>query len=163
MGWVLRVLQSWKCTLMLTLLKSLNINLSDDCCQLWNPWMANDIQAIDLFSKHIHIKSLTMLKLLRNTVHTKVIHPPVLTWMLYNYIYLDIDHKIGHNLNNNNNNTWLLNSPNCSETYPKKHKKNMTFSLHQGGVVMSSQIKHTHSHQDTPLSLYTWHLSLDFQ
>ena len=38
----------------------------------------------------------------------------------------------------------------------------MTFSLHQGGVVMSSQIKHTHSHQDTPLSPYTWHLSLDF-
>ena len=28
----------------------------------------------------------------------------------------------------------------------------MTFSLHQGGVVMSSQVKHTHSHQDTPLS-----------
>ena len=25
----------------------------------------------------------------------------------------------------------------------------MTFSLHQGGVVMSSQVKHTHSHQDT--------------
>ena len=24
----------------------------------------------------------------------------------------------------------------------------MTFSLHQGGVVMSSQVKHTHSHQD---------------
>ena len=31
----------------------------------------------------------------------------------------------------------------------------MTFSLHQGGVVMSSQVKHTHSHQDTPLSPYT--------
>ena len=31
----------------------------------------------------------------------------------------------------------------------------VTFSLHQGGVVMSSQIKHTHSHQDTPLSPYT--------
>ena len=28
---------------------------------------------------------------------------------------------------------------------------------------MSSQIKHTHSHQDTPLSPYTWRLSLDFQ
>ena len=39
----------------------------------------------------------------------------------------------------------------------------MTFSLHQGGVVKLSQIKHTHSHQDTPLSPYTWHLSLDFQ
>ena len=24
-----------------------------------------------------------------------------------------------------------------------------------GGVVMSSQVKHTHSHQDTPLSPYT--------
>ena len=39
----------------------------------------------------------------------------------------------------------------------------MTFSLHHGGVVMSSQIKHTHSHQDTPLSPYTWQHSLDFQ
>ena len=29
----------------------------------------------------------------------------------------------------------------------------MTFSLHQGGVVMSSQITHTHNHQDTPLRL----------
>ena len=28
----------------------------------------------------------------------------------------------------------------------------MTFSPHQGGVVMSSQRKHTHSHQDEPLS-----------
>ena len=36
----------------------------------------------------------------------------------------------------------------------------MTFSLHQGGVVMSSQIKH--SHQDTPLSPDTRHPSLDF-
>ena len=39
----------------------------------------------------------------------------------------------------------------------------MTFSLHQGGVVMSSQITHTHNHQDTPLSPYTWLLILDFQ
>ena len=27
----------------------------------------------------------------------------------------------------------------------------MTFFLHQGGVVMSSQIKHTHSHQDSTI------------
>ena len=39
----------------------------------------------------------------------------------------------------------------------------MSFSLHQGGVVMSSQVKHTHSHQDTPLSPYTWQLTLDVQ
>ena len=35
------------------------------------------------------------------------------------------------------------------------YKYTMTFFLHQGGVVMSSQVKHTHSHQDTPLSPYT--------
>ena len=28
----------------------------------------------------------------------------------------------------------------------------MTFSLHQGGVAMSSQIKHTLSHQDTQIT-----------
>ena len=39
----------------------------------------------------------------------------------------------------------------------------MPFSLHQRGVVMSSQITRTHRHQDTPLSQYTWQLSLDFQ
>ena len=43
----------------------------------------------------------------------------------------------------------------------------MTFSLHQGGVVMSSQIKHTHNHQDTRIvsniyysDAYMEHLSL---
>ena len=36
-----------------------------------------------------------------------------------------------------------------------KVHQHLGFSLHQGGVVMSSQIKHTHSHQDTPLSPYT--------
>ena len=43
---------------------------------------------------------------------------------------------IGVGLNYNNNIPWL-------------------FSLHQGGVVMSSQVKHTHSHQDVPFSPYT--------
>ena len=35
-------------------------------------------------------------------------------------------------------------------------------SLHQGVVVMSSQIKHTRSHQDTPLSPYTLFSELIF-
>ena len=39
----------------------------------------------------------------------------------------------------------------------------MTFSLHQGVVVMSYQIIHTHNHHHTPLSPYTWHMRLDFQ
>ena len=32
---------------MLTLLKSLVIPLLENCCQLWNPWKAKDIQAIE--------------------------------------------------------------------------------------------------------------------
>ena len=37
MGWMLRVFQSWKRSLMLKLLKSLVIPLLEYCCQLWNP------------------------------------------------------------------------------------------------------------------------------
>ena len=47
MGWVLRVFQSRKRSLMLTLLKSLVIPLLDYCCQLWDPWNAKDIQAME--------------------------------------------------------------------------------------------------------------------
>ena len=47
MGWVLRVFQSWEHSLMLTLLKSLVIPLLESCGQLWNPWKAKDIQAIE--------------------------------------------------------------------------------------------------------------------
>ena len=47
MRWVLRVFQSWNRSLMLTLLKSLVIPLLEYCCQLWNPWKAKDIQAIE--------------------------------------------------------------------------------------------------------------------
>ena len=47
MGWVLRVFQSRKRSLMLTLLKSLVIPLLEYCCQLWIPWNAKDMQAIE--------------------------------------------------------------------------------------------------------------------
>ena len=46
MGWVLRVFQSRKRSLMLTLLKSLFIPLLEYCCQLWNPWKAKYIQLL---------------------------------------------------------------------------------------------------------------------
>ena len=51
MGWVLSVFQSWERSLMLTLLKSLVIPLLEYCCQLWNPWKAKDIQAIEAFQR----------------------------------------------------------------------------------------------------------------
>ena len=51
MGWVLRVFQSRKRSLMLTLLKSLVIPLLEYCCQLWNLWKAKDIQAIEAIQR----------------------------------------------------------------------------------------------------------------
>ena len=48
MGWVLRVFQSRKGSLMLALLKSLVIYSLEYYCQLWNPWKARDIQAIEV-------------------------------------------------------------------------------------------------------------------
>ena len=46
MGWVLEVFQSRERSLMLTLLKSV-IPLLENCCQLWNPWKAKNLQAIE--------------------------------------------------------------------------------------------------------------------
>ena len=43
--------QSRKRSLMLTLLKSLVIPLLEYCCQLWNPWKAKDIQAIEVIQR----------------------------------------------------------------------------------------------------------------
>ena len=51
MGWVLRVFQSRKRSLMLTLLKSLVIPLLEYCCPLWNPWKSKDIQAIEAIQR----------------------------------------------------------------------------------------------------------------
>ena len=51
MGWVLRVFQSRQRSLVLTLLKSLVIPLLGYCCQLWNPWKAKDIQAIEAIQR----------------------------------------------------------------------------------------------------------------
>ena len=50
-GWVLRVFQSREHSLMLTLLKSLVIPLLEYCCQLWNPWKAKDIHAIEAIQR----------------------------------------------------------------------------------------------------------------
>ena len=56
MGWVLIVFQSWKHSLMLTLLKSLVIPLLEYCCQLWNPLKAKDIQAIEAIQRTLTYK-----------------------------------------------------------------------------------------------------------
>ena len=57
MGWVLRVFQSRKRSLMLTLLKSLVIPILEYCCQLWNPWKAKDIQGIEVIQRTFTYKT----------------------------------------------------------------------------------------------------------
>ena len=56
MGWVFRMFQSRKCSLMLTLLISLVIPLLETCCQLWNKWKAKDIQAIEAIQRTVTYK-----------------------------------------------------------------------------------------------------------
>ena len=51
MGWVLRVFQIRKRSLMQTLLKSLVIPILEYCCQLYNPWEVKDIQAIEAIQR----------------------------------------------------------------------------------------------------------------
>ena len=63
MGWVLRVFQSRRRSLMLTLLKSLVIPLLEYYCQLWNPWKAKDIQAIEAIQRTVTYKITEVLHL----------------------------------------------------------------------------------------------------
>ena len=63
MGWVLRVFQSQKRCLVLTLLKSLVIPLLEYCCQLWNPWKAKDIQAIEAIRRSFTYKIIEVQRL----------------------------------------------------------------------------------------------------
>ena len=51
MVWVLRVFQSRKRSLMLTFLKSLVIPILEYYCQLWNPWKAKEILAIEAIQR----------------------------------------------------------------------------------------------------------------
>ena len=63
MGWVLRMFQSRERSLMLILLKSLVIPLPEYCFQLWNPWKAIDIQAIEAIQRTFTYKITEVLHL----------------------------------------------------------------------------------------------------
>ena len=89
-GWVLRVFQLRKRSLMLTLLKSLVIPLLEYCCQLSNPWKAKDIQAILAIQRTFTYKITDVQhKLLGKTAQTQIVLSPETPWTLYNYIYFE--------------------------------------------------------------------------
>ena len=109
MGWVMGVFQYRKRSLMPTLLKSLDIPLLGDCCQLWNPWKAKDIQTIEViqqtFSCKIHeVQHLTTGKDCMNSNYT--LSRDAVNFILY-IIYIckmtlhivpNIDGTMGHNI-----------------------------------------------------------------
>ena len=92
MGWVLRVFQSLKRSLMLIILKSLVIPLLEYCCQLQNPWKAKNIQAIEAIQRTFTYKITEVQNLnyrLGKTARTQIVLSLETQWTLYNYIYLE--------------------------------------------------------------------------
>ena len=107
MRWVLRVFQSRKRSLMLTLLKSLVI-LLEYCCYLWNPWKAKDIQAIDAIQRtftykisevqHLNywerLHELKFYSLQRRREHYIIIY----IWKITQHMVPNIDGTMGHKI-----------------------------------------------------------------
>ena len=108
MWWVLRVFQSRKRSLMLTLLKSLEIPLLEYCCQLWNPWKAKDIEAIEANQRtftykitevqHLNywerLQELKLYSLQRRREHCIIIY----IWKITQHMVPNIDGTMGHKI-----------------------------------------------------------------
>ena len=94
-GWVLRVLQSRKRSLMMTLLKSLVIPMQEYSCLLWNPWKAKDIHAIEA----IHLTFTYKITEVQHLNHNEILQELKLTSLqrrlqLYRITYIwKITHK----------------------------------------------------------------------
>ena len=105
---MLRVFQSRQCSLMLTLLKSLVIPLLEYCCQLWNPWQANDIQASEAIQRtftykitevqHLNywerLHELKLYSLQRRREHYIIIY----IWKITQHMVKNIDGTIGYTI-----------------------------------------------------------------
>ena len=99
--------QSRQRSLMLTLLKSLVIPLLEYCWQLWNPWKAKDIQAIEAiqrtftykitevqylnYSERLH--ELKLYSLQRRREHYIIIYIWLITQHMVPNIYGTMGHK----------------------------------------------------------------------
>ena len=93
---------------MLTLLKSLVIPLLEYCCQLWNPWKAKDIQAIEAVQRTLTYKitevqhlnywerlhELKLYSLQRRREHYIIIY----IWKITQHMVPNIDGTIGQTI-----------------------------------------------------------------
>ena len=121
MGWVLRVFQTRKRSLMLTLLKSLVIPLLEYCCQLWNPWKAKDIQAIEAIQRTLKFKitevqhlnywerlhELKLCSLQRRRERYIIIY----IWKIAQHMVPNIDGTMGHTIKKRENIQDIEHSP----------------------------------------------------
>ena len=108
MGRAFRVFQSQQLSLMLTLLKSLAIPLLEYCYQLWNPWIAKDIQAIEAMQRTLTCKIIEgqHLNYLEWLHELKLYSLQRRLNVIYNYTYLEyntdmvpnIDGTMGHKI-----------------------------------------------------------------
>ena len=141
MGWVLRVFQSRKRSLMLTLLKSLIIPLLEYCCQLWNPWKTRDIQAIDSIQwnftykitevqyincwERLHELKLYSLQRRRERYIIKYI------WMITQHMVLNIVVTMGHKIKKRKH---LRHGRQCVIQYPTN--RNSAQSLQENAITV---------------------------
>ena len=108
MGWVLRVFQSRKRSLMLTLLKSLVIPLLEYCCHLQNPSKSKDIQAIEAIQRTFRYK-ITEVQLLNywERLHEIKLYSLqrrrerciiIYIWKITQHMVPNIDDTVGHTI-----------------------------------------------------------------
>ena len=123
MGWVFRVFQWQKRSLRLSLLKYLVIPLLEYCCQLWNPWKANDIQAIEAIQRTYKIteiqhlnywERLHELKLYSLQGHRERCRIKYI-FGIYMYMVPNIDGTVGHQIkarkHPRHGTQWVINYP----------------------------------------------------
>ena len=141
MGWVFRVFQSRKRSLMLTLLKSLVIPLLEYCCQLWNPWKAKDIQAIETIQRtftykitevqHLNywerLHELKFYSLQKRRERYIIIY----IWKITQHMVLNIDGTIGHTIKTTKH---RRHGTQCVIQYPTN--RNPTQSLQKNAITV---------------------------
>ena len=108
MGWVFIVCQSWKCSLMLTLLKYLVIPRLEYCCQLWNPWKAKDMQAVEAIQRMFtnNITELQFLNYCERLQECKLCSLQrrrerniiICIWKITHHMVPNIDGTVGHRI-----------------------------------------------------------------
>ena len=108
MGCVLRVFQSPKRSLMLTLVKSLVIPLLEYRCQLCNPWKVKDIQAIEAIQRMFTYKITEMQHLnywerlhevkLYSLQRRRERYVIIYIWKITQHMVPNIDGTMGHKI-----------------------------------------------------------------